>query len=365
MKKLLLILILFSGISQAQTMFSDRDISTSVSLTDWTYNQPALGNALKRAQWQDILSTANIIAALGYTPISASSTDVFTNKSISGATNTLTAIPLSTAVTGVLPGANGGTGVINTSKTITLGGNLITSGAFATTLISTGTTSITLPTTGTMATLTGSETLTNKTLTSAILTTPNCGTPSVINLSNGTALPLTAVTTAGTSILKGNGIGITTASAGTDYQAPITLTTTGSSGAATLISNTLNIPQYAGSVSATAFDSTSFLFVAAAGATRTLDFTSAVVVNKILRAAGNTTFAFTSPTSGKSFEIDLYKPIATDINLIFPSGSIINGDCSVSSLTATITSTASGVFTVKGTFITSTRFKIEILNDVP
>lgn len=36
------------------------------------------------------------------------------------------------------------------------------------------------------------------------------------------------------------------ATAGTDYQAPITLTTTGTSGAATFISNTLNIPQYAG-----------------------------------------------------------------------------------------------------------------------
>lgn len=36
------------------------------------------------------------------------------------------------------------------------------------------------------------------------------------------------------------------AAAGTDYQAPITLTTTGTSGPATFISNTLNIPQYSG-----------------------------------------------------------------------------------------------------------------------
>lgn len=35
--------------------------------------------------------------------------EVFTNKSISGATNTITAIPLTTAVTGTLPIANGGT----------------------------------------------------------------------------------------------------------------------------------------------------------------------------------------------------------------------------------------------------------------
>lgn len=42
----------------------------------------------------------------------------FTGKSMSGATNTFTAIPLTTAVTGVLPGANGGTGTAS-SGTIT------------------------------------------------------------------------------------------------------------------------------------------------------------------------------------------------------------------------------------------------------
>jgi hypothetical protein len=50
-----------------------------------------------------------------------------------------------------------------------------------------------------------------------------------------------------TGILKGNGTSaFTAATAGTDYQAPITLTTTGTSGAATFIGNTLNIPQYTG-----------------------------------------------------------------------------------------------------------------------
>jgi hypothetical protein len=58
----------------------------------------------------------------------------------------------------------GGTGVNNGTKTITLGGNLTTSGAFTTTLTATANTSVTLPTTGTLATLAGSETLTNKTI---------------------------------------------------------------------------------------------------------------------------------------------------------------------------------------------------------
>lgn len=66
-----------------------------------------------------------------------------------------------------------------TSATLTLadGSSLITSGANPITLTSTGTTNVTLPTTGTLATLTGSETLTNKTLTAPVIATiSNTGT---------------------------------------------------------------------------------------------------------------------------------------------------------------------------------------------
>lgn len=54
----------------------------------------------------------------------------------------------------VIAGQYGGTGVANTGKTITLGGNLTTSGAFATTFTATAATSLTLPTSGTLATTT-------------------------------------------------------------------------------------------------------------------------------------------------------------------------------------------------------------------
>ena len=78
-------------------------------------------------------------------------------------------------------GAYGGTGVNNGNKTITLGGNIVTAndfttvGNFATTLTSTGTTNITLPTSGTIATLAGTESLTNKIINGVTLAQANTG----------------------------------------------------------------------------------------------------------------------------------------------------------------------------------------------
>ncbi|MEK7164131.1 MAG: MerR family DNA-binding transcriptional regulator, partial [Patescibacteria group bacterium] len=66
----------------------------------------------------------------------------------------------------VIGPAYGGTGIANNAaSTLTISGN------YATTLTVTGTTGITLPTTGTLSTLAGTETLTNKTVTSPIVTT--------------------------------------------------------------------------------------------------------------------------------------------------------------------------------------------------
>jgi hypothetical protein len=63
-------------------------------------------------------------------------------------------------------------------------------------------------------------------------------------VANPTTTPAITLTTSITGMLKGSGGALAAAVANTDFQSPITLNTIGSTGAATLISNVLNIPNY-------------------------------------------------------------------------------------------------------------------------
>jgi hypothetical protein len=96
--------------------------------------------------------------------------------------------------TGTLGSDQGGTGVANNvAATVTSSGN------FAYTRTLTGTTNVTLPTTGTLATLAGSETFTNKTLTNPTVTNyvetvvviGNSGTSQTLSLTGGTVQTVT------------------------------------------------------------------------------------------------------------------------------------------------------------------------------
>lgn len=65
-------------------------------------------------------------------------------------------------------------------------------------------------------------------------------------VANPTTTPAITLSTTVTGLLKGNGTALQLAVGNTDYQLPITLTTTGSSGVATFDGTILNIPNYAG-----------------------------------------------------------------------------------------------------------------------
>jgi len=165
------------------------------------------------------LKTATLSGARVWTMPDATGT-VITTGNLSSIT-TVGTVTSGTWNGSLIAGQYGGTGVNNSGKTITLGGNLTTSGAFALTLTQTGTTNVTLPTTGTLATLAESETFTNKTLTSPNLTTPaiggsgatfagsSSGTVTVVSTASAGGT-LTLPNATGTFITTGNLSSITT-----------------------------------------------------------------------------------------------------------------------------------------------------------
>ena len=152
--------------------------------TGWVQTEEVLTVGTDAVIWQQFSGTGTFTAGAGLTIAG-------TEFNVGGTTNRITVNPdsidiastyvgqtsittLGTIATGTWQGTvvgptYGGTGVNNGSKTITLGGNFTHSGAHTLTLTTTANTSVTLPTTGTLATLAGTETFTNKTLTSPVI----------------------------------------------------------------------------------------------------------------------------------------------------------------------------------------------------
>ena len=133
-------------------------------------------------------ANTNVTLPSSGTLITDSSANTLTNKTWNG---------------NVIAGIYGGTGVANSNKTITVGGNLTTTPAFDITFTSSNTTNLTLPSSGVLATLANNETLSNKTLSASFLGTPLSG-----NLSNCTNIPISGLT--GTLGVGNGGTGLTT-----------------------------------------------------------------------------------------------------------------------------------------------------------
>ena len=154
----------------------------------------------------DVVGTADRIS------VAADSIDIASNYAGQTSINTLGTISSGTWQGTIISPTYGGTGVDNGTKTITLGGNLTTSGAHNTTLTTTGATSVTLPTTGTLATLTQTETLSNKTITNSSIgsTNPSTGAFTTLDASSDVTFTSTADATSvstGALVVSG-GVGV-------------------------------------------------------------------------------------------------------------------------------------------------------------
>ncbi len=136
------------------------------------------GNTTTTKQFLSQTGTGSASAAPAWSTVTKSDVglSVVENTALStwaGSANVVTtgAITNGTWNANIIGATYGGTGVNNGSRTITIGGNIVTansvttSGNFALTLTTTAATNVTFPTTGTLATLAGTEAFSNKTIT--------------------------------------------------------------------------------------------------------------------------------------------------------------------------------------------------------
>jgi len=191
-------------------------------------------------------NTLNAVGTNNRISISADAIDISSSYVGQATITTLGTIATGTWNGTVVDGQYGGTGVANTGKTITLGGSFTLTGDNTLGLTTSANTSVTLPTTGTLATMSGTETFTNKTLTSPTLTTPALGVATATSI-NG----LTVTTTTGTLTLVNGSTLVTagafsttlTATAATNVTLPTTGTLATLAGAETFTNKTLTAPK--------------------------------------------------------------------------------------------------------------------------
>ena len=172
-----------------------------------------------------------------YVKVASSTADGVTTIDF-GTTGLTPATATSGAVTvaGTLAPANGGTGVSNNAAMTVTG-----SGNFAYTRTLTATTNVTFPTTGTLATLAGSETFTNKTLTNPTVNNYTEGVVAIGTVTSSNTLSLTSGTVQTVTLTASTACTFTmpTATAGKSF---ILIVTQASGGSGTAVFTSVKFP---------------------------------------------------------------------------------------------------------------------------
>jgi hypothetical protein len=163
-------------------------------------------------------NTLNVVGTADRITTTSDAVDIASTYVGQSSITTLGTISTGTWQADIINPAYGGTGVNNGSSAFTLGGNLTTSGAFNTTLTVTANTSLTLPVTGTIATLDGTESLSNKTITASSFdgtTLSASGNITFTNTTDATALGTAPVVmSGGLSVAKAMFVGTNITGAG-------------------------------------------------------------------------------------------------------------------------------------------------------
>jgi len=288
----------------------------------------------------------------------------------SAAAPTFQQVSLTAGVTGVLPAANGGTGVNNSTNTLTMAGSVTHAGAFTQTFTATGNTSVTLPTSGTLATTSNTVASFSGGTTGL---TPSSATTGAVSLA-GTLIVGNGGTgaTTLTGVLKGNGTSaFTAATAGTDYVAPGTATTFTATqtfnGSSSVLASVLVNAAETMTISATAatgtinYDVTTqsvLYYTTSASANWTVNFraSSGTSLNTAMSTGQSVTVAFLVTQGSTAYYNNAITVDGTSVTPKYQGGTAWSaGNASgVDIYTYTIVKTGSAAFTI---FASQTQFK--------
>jgi hypothetical protein len=190
------------------------DTAITIGTTAITFSQfSGAGQITAGAGLTKSGNTLDVVGTTNRITVATDSVDIA--STYVGQTSLTTLGTIATGVwNGTLIGATyGGTGVNNGSNTLTLAGNVSHAGAFTQTFTATANTSVTLPTSGTLATLAGSETFTNKTLTTptingAALSGTFSGAFTASGIATFSSATASTSTSTGAVVISAGGIGV-------------------------------------------------------------------------------------------------------------------------------------------------------------